>query len=233
MSKRFFTSDTHYRHKNIASHTCSAWESGYRDFESLDDHDQSIVKALNKYVAEDDELWHLGDWSFGGIENIWAFRKQLRCKHIHLILGNHDHHIEANKQLPNCKTNELLMFDVNKEGFNIKTYESIGHQNAFAQDLFEGVYHVYTSYLKGLPLFMSHYAHRIWNGSHKGFFHLYGHSHDTLEYEQWGRSMDVGVDAAYRLFGEYRPFTEDEVYNILSKRPIKFLDHHNANTNVK
>jgi hypothetical protein len=33
------------------------------------------------------------------------------------------------------------------------------------------------------------------------------------------RSMDVGVDNAKHLLGEYRPFSEDEVLEILLKRP--------------
>jgi len=31
-------------------------------------------------------------------------------------------------------------------------------------------------------------------------------------------SMDVGVDAAFQLFGEYRPFSLDEIENVMSKR---------------
>jgi hypothetical protein len=27
--------------------------------------------------------------------------------------------------------------------------------------------------------------------------------------------MDIGVDVAYRLFGEYRPFSEDEIIQIM------------------
>lgn len=31
--------------------------------------------------------------------------------------------------------------------------------------------------------------------------------------------MDAGVDNAFRLFGKYRPFHEDEVIQILTARP--------------
>lgn len=74
-------------------------------------------------------------------------------------------------------------------------------------------------------IFMHHYAHRVWPKSHYGAYHLYGHSHGSLP-NDWGRSMDVGIDMAYKLFGEYRPFAWEEVDAILSKRPIKFVDHH-------
>ena len=100
MSNIWFTSDTHFGHKNISSVHESQWKSGYRNFNNLHHHNSSIVDNINKYVKEDDILYHLGDWSFGGINNVWEFRKRLVCKNIHLILGNHDHHIEANKQIP-------------------------------------------------------------------------------------------------------------------------------------
>lgn len=46
----------------------------------------------------DDTLYFLGDWSFGGFDNIVKFHDRLICKNIHLILGNHDHHILNNKE---------------------------------------------------------------------------------------------------------------------------------------
>lgn len=73
---------------------------------------------------------------------------------------------------------------------------------------------------------MFHYAARVWNKSHRGSIFLYGHSHSNLEYEEWGRSIDVGIDNAYRLFGEYRPFALAEIYSIMSKRQPKYIDHH-------
>jgi calcineurin-like phosphoesterase family protein len=41
-------------------------------------------------------------------------------------------------------------------------------------------------------VFVSHYGHRVWNGSHKGTLHFYGHSHNSLPPVH--RSIDVGVD---------------------------------------
>jgi len=74
--------------------------------------------------------------------------------------------------------------------------------------------------------FLSHYAHRIWPRSHHGSVHLYAHSHNSLEFETWGKSMDIGIDSAYSLFGEFRPFAEEEVIKIINQREIKKLDHH-------
>lgn len=77
--------------------------------------------------------------------------------------------------------------------------------------------------INGKLFIMSHYAMRVWNKSHHGSFHCYGHSHHTLP--EYGRSMDVGW-CKYR-----RPLSIEEVINILSKRNIEFVDHHNRETN--
>ena len=100
----WITSDTHYNHANICRGTTS-WRKPdgsipikeTRDFSNLDLMNDTIVNNINQYVKEDDILIHLGDWSFGGFESIRKFRDRIVCKNIHLIFGNHDHHIENNK----------------------------------------------------------------------------------------------------------------------------------------
>ena len=102
MSNIFFTSDTHYAHKNICVGV-SEWDDktkSCRKFQTLEEMNELIVNNINKYVKENDILYHLGDWSFGGINNIWEFRKRINCKNIYLVPGNHDHHIKKNKILP-------------------------------------------------------------------------------------------------------------------------------------
>lgn len=78
---------------------------------------------------------------------------------------------------------------------------------------------------------LSHYVQAVWNQSHRGAWMLYGHSHASAE--SWldaampgRRSIDVGVDNAYRVLGEYRPFSFDELNEILSGRPGCSIDHH-------
>lgn len=73
---------------------------------------------------------------------------------------------------------------------------------------------------------LSHYAHRVWNKSHYGTIHLYGHSHGTLPDDPNVLSMDVGVDNAFKLLGAYRPFTLNEVLEFMKKKNFKPVDHH-------
>ena len=100
----WITSDTHYSHKNICRGV-TAWRtqegeipiSQTRDFSTIEKMNATIVNNINEYVGQDDILIHLGDWSFGGFDQIREFWDRLICKNIHLILGNHDHHIENNR----------------------------------------------------------------------------------------------------------------------------------------
>ena len=62
----------------------------------------AIVNNINEVVGQEDVLIHFGDWSFGGFENIQLLRDRIICQEIHLILGNHDHHIDRNRE--NCQS---------------------------------------------------------------------------------------------------------------------------------
>jgi calcineurin-like phosphoesterase family protein len=97
--KLFFTSDTHYNHANICSAT-TKWTDPVtcREFKTLEHMNAHIVSNINEVVGQDDILIHLGDWSFGGFEQIERFRNEIFCKNVHIITGNHDHHIENNKE---------------------------------------------------------------------------------------------------------------------------------------
>jgi calcineurin-like phosphoesterase family protein len=102
--KVFITSDTHYGHKNIVRGVTN-WrtqdgqipEDSTRDFQSIEQMNERLVDGINHFVGQDDTLIMLGDVSFGGFDNIGLFLDRLVCKNIHLILGNHDHHIENNR----------------------------------------------------------------------------------------------------------------------------------------
>jgi calcineurin-like phosphoesterase family protein len=97
-------SDPHYNHSNICRGTTN-WRTvegeipieQTRDFTTLEKMNESIINGINWNVGQDDILICLGDWSFGGFEYIEEFRNRIVCKNVHLVLGNHDHHIERNR----------------------------------------------------------------------------------------------------------------------------------------
>ena len=102
--KVYITSDTHFGHKNIVRGVTN-WRTqdgevpidSTRDFQTIEQMNQRLVDGINHFVGQDDTLIMLGDVSFGGFDNIGIFLERLVCHNIHLILGNHDHHIENNR----------------------------------------------------------------------------------------------------------------------------------------
>jgi calcineurin-like phosphoesterase family protein len=204
--KVFFTSDTHYNHTNICG-GISQWDGsrGTREFNTLHQMNQVLVDNINNTVGENDILIHLGDWSFGGIEKISEFRNRIVCKNIHLILGNHDHHIENNKE------------DVRDNFLSVNHY------------LYVTV--VIQAIAKNLPaqknrFILSHYPMASWQDMGQGVMHLHGHVHLPKGRRLGpGRMMDVGVDG-----NDLKPIELREVLSIMQKQPIKsmfaFKDHH-------
>ncbi len=123
------------------------------------------------------------------------YRQRIRCKNIKLILGNHD-------KKPKC--------------INV-----FGAENVFQQ--YVAKLHLSGDKIDYLKVFCSHYPTTFWEGSHKGWGHLYGHTHgqreDYLELMfPERRALDVGVDNIYRLFGRWGPLNEIEVYHYMARR---------------
>jgi len=169
----WFTSDTHYSHTNICRGVTN-WrtpngdipEKQTRPFETIDRMNDTIVNNINSAVDQDDILIHLGDWSFGGFDKIEEFRNRIFCREIHLVLGNHDNHIERNKN------NIQQLFS------SVQNYLHLEYKN-------ENVYN----------FILCHYPICSWNDMKKGTFHLFGHLHMSKESKYMsGRSMDVGLD---------------------------------------
>ena len=82
----FFTSDTHFDHKNIIKY-CN------RPFSSVQEMNQGLINNWNSVINPDDIVFHLGDVSFGGNTNLINYVSQLNG-HIILIKGNHDRKLQ-------------------------------------------------------------------------------------------------------------------------------------------
>lgn len=76
----------------------------------------------------------------------------------------------------------------------------------------------------GQRITLCHYAMRVWNQSHYGAWHLYGHSHGTLPDDPHALSMDVGVDTH-----DYHPWSMDEIAERMAKKDFQPVDHHDRN----
>ncbi len=173
-----------------------------RSFSNVDDMDKHLIYNINKYVAPGDTLYHLGDFAFNrrSLSVYKKIREQINCKVIHFIFGNHDDTLEDSR------------------------------------DKLHDIFWTFPEYMKhievsGQRITLCHYALAVWDKSHRGAWCLYGHSHSSAEkYLETAapgrRSMDVGVDNIYSLFGEYRPISFDEVKKIMDAKRGFTFDHH-------
>ena len=207
--KLFFTSDTHYNHANICSAT-TKWKDPVtlREFKTLEHMNSHLAGNINEVVGQDDILFHLGDWSFGGFESIEQFRNQIVCKNIHIITGNHDHHIENNRS--DC---QKLFSSVNKYvELNVKW--PVGPE------------------MKDATFVLMHFPIASWNNMARGAIHLHGHVHFNPNMRlQEGKMMDVGCDGNMLY-----PIQMQEVLRIMENRPIKSIfrfDHHEIVENYR
>jgi len=104
------------------------------------------------------------------------------------------------------------------------------HDSTAINDVFSRVYAKHENLrVNGQYIVLDHYARAIWLRNHKGAWMLYGHSHTNAE--EWldrimpGRkSMDVGIDNAFKILGDYRPFSFHELKEIMDQRPGIALD---------
>jgi calcineurin-like phosphoesterase family protein len=94
---------------------------------------------------------------------------------------------------------------------------------------FNSIQNTLTVNYQGKEIFCSHYSHRIWEGSHKGVLHAWGHSHGNAE--PFGKSMDVGIDYLYKIFNQYQPILINDFIDIVDSFPITQIDHHDKQTN--
>lgn len=77
----------------------------------------------------------------------------------------------------------------------------------------------------GQKIVLCHYAMKVWDGSHKGTWQLYGHSHGTLPDDPNAYQIDVGMDC-HNLF----PLTFAQVKELMKPKTYKSVDHHGAHT---
>jgi len=89
----YFSSDFHINHINICGPTLSSWSKGYRDFDSINEMNDTIINNVNSVVGSNDELYFLGDFAFGDRTKIPEIRDRINCNKIYFLIGNHDHNI--------------------------------------------------------------------------------------------------------------------------------------------
>lgn len=237
MLEHYFLSDTHLNHSNILKYSLRwPWLSATEQFilksgtkdeirnlrisrESTALMDSQIIDNINKTIKNPHNaiVWHFGDVLFANRKQYMdvaaLYLSKIKCKMKILLYGNHDPK-KLGSLFDEAFNMEFIFIDPKTGDFRI------------GQDYNYGIY---KSWIK---IAASHYAMAIWNSNHKQAINLYGHSHSNAE--KWlnehmpdRRAIDIGIDNAVKILGEYRPFTLPEIMDIMSTRKGFWMDHHN------
>lgn len=91
MSKKyFFTSDTHYSHRNVIKY-CN------RPFKDEEEMNESMIANYNSVVGANDVVYHLGDFAFEKDRSILEHIMARLNGEKHIIWGNHDNLLKSVK----------------------------------------------------------------------------------------------------------------------------------------
>jgi calcineurin-like phosphoesterase family protein len=157
-----------------------------RPFATAAEMDETLINNWNCIVDEFDHIYIIGDVSFHNAARTREILASLNGIK-YLVYGNHDQVIRNNKNL---------------REFFAETHELL-ERDFLLND-------------EKIKIVMCHYAMRVWNKSHYGSLHLYGHSHGGMP-DDGTRSMDVGVD----VNGMY-PVSLEEIVEKIGSRRIGF-----------
>ena len=163
-----------------------------RPFDDVYKMNDAIIQNCNDCVHEDDNLFFLGDFAF--------------TKDINSI-------VYFRKRIK-CKNFYFILGNHDKE--------IIRYQHTILKNVFNIVGHYQEYNFNGTPTVLCHYAFRTWNKAHHGSYHLYGHSHGTLQEDPQSRSFDVGVDC-----WDFKPVSWNQVVNKMSAKNFVPIDKHN------
>jgi calcineurin-like phosphoesterase family protein len=154
-----------------------------------------MISNWNEVVRDEDIVYHVGDVAFEKDENKLIRILSLLAGEIHLIRGNHDNLIRGriSGRFHSIEHSGLREISVeDPDGFG-------GRQ----------------------PIVLCHYAMRVWNRSHFGAWHLYGHSHGTLPDDETSLSLDVGVDC-----WNYYPVSYEQIKERMKTKKFVPIDQH-------
>nr|CAD6612705.1 metallophosphoesterase [Rhizobium sp. Khangiran2] len=152
-----------------------------RRFDTVEEMDAAIVRRINERVERDDILYIIGDFALSGdSEYIRHLFRETQGRKV-LIFGNHD---------------------LDSKGRPAKTIRDLPWDRPPV--------HALETTDEGRRVYLHHYACRTWPAAHHGSYHLYGHSHGTLQ--PLGRSRDVGIDCPDMFFA---PATFKEIQETL------------------
>ena len=113
VEKVWFTSDTHFGHKNIQKFCPNS-----RKGKDIEEHDRILIHNWQNQVAQHDRVYHLGDFFFCDGRRARNILDQLPGQ-IHFIYGNHDKVISSNKDIRDKFTSISDYKEINLDGIKL------------------------------------------------------------------------------------------------------------------
>jgi len=163
-----------------------------RNFSSLLDMNTYIVDEINKKVGANDLLVLLGD-SLMGEKDYTSFLNRLICDNVIMLFGNHCNRGKLYSSLQEC--NKLLY---------VGDYIELNVDKQI--------------------ICCSHFPQFNWNYQDDGSWGLHGHLHAdenpvVKEIHKY-KSIDVGIDNYYKMFGEYSIFSFEQIQEVLKNKLV-------------
>ena len=172
----YYISDLHFGHKN-------ALNFDERPFENVDEMARVIISAWNSKVAQDDDVYVIGDFQYRDEKSPEWYLNQLKG-HKHLIIGNHDNLLIENEAV-------------------MKHFESV-EKIQYVSDMLEG---------SRVHVVLCHFPILSWNKKMHGSYHVYGHIHaneleaSRIMYQYGeGRALNAGC-----MINHYAPASLKEL----------------------
>jgi calcineurin-like phosphoesterase family protein len=205
---RFWTSDWHVSHRNIIEFTNRPfWRlevpmlSEFGEVEPIEVPDvdamnRALIGNTNDMVGPDDELWMVGDLAMGHfVESIELFR-QLRCRNLFMVAGNHDRN---HKMHDNWRKWEPFYEEVGFTVLDQETRTTVGDTEVLVCHFpYWDVGRHASKYSAQLP----------YDDGVTPLIH--GHTHNAERYDLERRMIHVGVDA-----WNMAPVPETEIERII------------------
>lgn len=207
----WFWSDLHL------GHLCQYWEVPLwkaRGFNSVEEHDQTLIERWNASLNSSSTLFHLGDILFGmnGEQRLHHLLDQLNFKELYLMPGNHS-----------AGYKQLLSQALQKpDGIRYLNYN---HKTVyFVPNYLEMI-------ICGQSIVCSHYPLASWNGQSKGSWMIHGHCHSNLYRSELGKILykfckikDVGVE------NSPTPNSFVSLQKEMAQKNNFTFDHHDSST---
>ena len=185
----YFTSDLHLGH-------ASAIEFGHRPFRDVEEMNDVLIQNINETVGVKDELWILGDFAYKmKREDVRKFRSMIKCRHVHLIRGNHDKDYSKDDLFQSVQSYKELK---TKYGLFILFHYPILEWSAAHYGSVHLHGHIHSTGEYNSANLQKHYNERFPDG------------HSAKDNNLMLRIYDVGVDANH-----YRPVSLEQIERLM------------------